>query len=208
MATIKTTGVGRVYRSADYVEITVAVKRTEKTCADAVAATDGRVLQLRRLIAERGFGSDALKTTDFGISAEYENVQTGGGYRRGFVGFSCREGLKIGFPYTAERLSAAVTVLSGEGAEEQVYVAFTVENAGEAKNEALEKAYNDAFGKAKVLARASGRTLGRLITIFSGDESGGLYPSSAPAALSARSVSVAPEDVNFSASVTAEWELE
>ena len=206
MAAIKITGTGKASRPANYTEITVTVKRTAKTCAEAVEKTDGRVCELFRLIEEKGFGKDALKTTDFGVSAEYENERKDGEY----IGFSCREGLKLCFPFTAQALSAAVSVLCGEGAEEQVSIAFTVEQSEALKSEALEKAYADALSQANTLARASGKKLGKLLTINSGGAEGVPYSATAvvPAALSARSVSVAPEDVGLTVSVTAEWELE
>ncbi len=210
MAAIKITGTGKASRPANYTEVTVTVKRTAKTCAEAVEKTDGRVCELFRLIEEKGFGKDVLKTTNFGVSAEYENERKDGEYIRKFIGFSCREGLKLCFPFTAQALSAAVSVLCGEGAEEQVSIAFTVEQSEALKSEALEKAYADALSQANTLARASGKKLGKLLTINSGGAEGVPYSATAvvPAALSARSVSVAPEDVGLSVSVTAEWELE
>ncbi len=207
MATVKTAGTGRAFRPVECTEIAVTVKRTEKTCAEAVAKTDGRVAELSRLLEEKGFGEKALQTTDFGVTAEYENEHRGGEYARKFVGFSCRESLKLCFPFTAERLSAAVAALCGDGAEEQFHVAFTAEHGEAVKNEALEKAFADALSKALALARASGKKLGKLLTVTDGGQDGGLY-SAMPAVLSARTVSVAPEDVGIFASVSAEWELE
>lgn len=212
MKTMKIRGTACVARPADLVQIELTVKRVKEDCGAAAAETDGRVAALRASLAAVGFDAKDLKTTAFDVSAEYESVRTEGGYSQKFVGYACREGLKLSFPYTPERLSAAVSAVTDEGAEENFCVGFTVSDPAQARKDALASAYRDALGKALTLARASGQKLGEIAEINCDAQeesfrSPSRFAEAAAMSLKSARAELNPEDVSVTASVTVVWEL-
>lgn len=212
MKTVKVTGTGTGSYPADYAELSVTVKQTEKTCEEATQKANARVHEIGLALKDAGLNEERLKTLSFGVSPEYQSVHENGGYVQKFVGYCCRICLKYPLEFTAETLSRAVAALTGKSAEEAVSIAFTVKEKQAIEEELLAAAFHDAQSKAKAIALASGRTLGELCEVVCGEQNAELYSQTRAeeaAALTLRSapVSLQPDDITASASLTAVWEL-
>lgn len=208
MSVITVTGRGNAYAPVDSAEIRVTVISKDKAGEVAVAETDRKVKELKRLLTEKGFAERDLHTAQFHVRAEYEEGHANGKYTRTQTGFRCEQQLKLEFPYSAERLSAALSVLSA-GGELQIY--FKAGSTENAVASALEKAYRDAQLKAEALARASGKKLGKLLRIADSETAHRTSVNMARSEavmLCASPAEMNPEDECVSAAISAEWELE
>lgn len=203
MATVKVTGRGCASLPADYVTVSLTVKRVAQTGNEAIAQADKRVFELRKKIADCGFAEEALVCASFSVSPEYGSVREEGEYKQKLLGIACRESLSLGFGYSADALSAALSALVREDA---LSLSFTVKDGAKLQAAALEGAYRDALERARVLVAASGRKLGKLVSLTDGG--GECAGASAPLSLRAVQADIRPEDVSRTAEVTAEWELE
>ncbi len=189
MSIITVTGKGIAYAPVDTAEIRVTVFSSAQTGDRAGEETDRKL------------------TAQFHVRAEYEEQHGGGRYTRKLSGYRCEQTLKTEFPYSAERLSAAIAALSA-GGELQIF--FKAGSTEHALSSALEGAFCNAKYKAEALARASGNALGTLLRIVDSEtasHSSVHMARSEAAMLCAAPAELNPEDECVSAVITAEWEL-
>ena len=207
MSTLRITGRGVCARPADRAELHLIVRRVEKTCAAASEGAQEAVKTLCARLRERGFDESRLKTTDFSVSPEYEEVE-GGMRRRVQTGYACRIALRFALPFTPEGLSAAADALS-EGAEE-LSIAFSVEDTEAVRREIVRSAWADALSQAALFAEASGRKVGavREVSLSVGGARAMNFGGAAALAVRAAKFDLTPDDVRAEGTVTAEFELE
>ncbi len=207
MSIITVTGKGIAYAPVDTAEIRVTVFSSAQTGDRAVEETDRKLRALKEALSRKGFGEKELHTAQFHVRAEYEEQHGGGRYTRKLSGYRCEQTLKTEFPYSAERLSAAIAALSA-GGELQIF--FKAGSTEHALSSALEGAFGNAKYKAEALARASGNALGTLLRIVDSEtasHSSVHMARSEAAMLCAAPAELNPEDECVSAVITAEWEL-
>lgn len=122
--------------------------------------------QLRSAIAEIGFTKDDLKTTSFDVGTEYENERDkNGNYKQIFVGYRVTHGLKLEFDFDSQRPSKVLGAIAVCIAEPELNVQFTVKDKEAVDAALLDSACANAKAKAEILTKASGVTLGELVSI-------------------------------------------
>ena len=83
---ITVTGTGSVSVAPDYIEVYLNISGRKKDYAKAVDAANDKVLRLQEAIKSCGFDKEALKTTNFRVDVQYENVRDEkGAYHQQFV---------------------------------------------------------------------------------------------------------------------------
>ena len=207
MANITVTGTGKAYAPADTVEIRLTVESTEQAGAQAVEKTDKKVKELKGALNAKGFDAKELYTANFNVRAEYIDAVKDGRHTRELLGYKCSEQLTFRLPYSAERLSNALSVLCTDG---ELQLSFTASRFQDAEAAAFKDAYSEAHKKAEALAAASGHALGELVSLSDAEtsHSPSLYLARSEAALlCAAPAEINPQEEKLTAAVTAVWEL-
>lgn len=163
--TITVKGVGSVKTKPDYVVISLRLKGEDKEYVQAVNKANEKIELLQKAIKSVGFSEDDLKTLNFSARTVYKNVHKAGGYVNVFDGYSVDYDLKLAFDFTQEKLSETLTAIANSGSDAEFSISFTVKEPEKIASELLIAATENARQKAEVLAKASGKALGELITI-------------------------------------------
>ena len=210
--TITVKGSAKLSLRPDYVVITMTLTAEDKDYDEAMAQGSARLDALRDALAAIGYDRKELKTTNFNVSTEYDfqNDQYGNG-RRVFRGYACTHELKLALDFDAARLGETLSAITGCEATPDLNVRFTVKDTDAVSDELLRQAADNALRRAKVLAAASGVTLGQLVRI---DYSWGNRDFVSPTAFAAggmlrakATMDFTPEDIDINDQATFVWEI-
>ena len=163
--TITVKGVGSVKTRPDYVVIFISLKGEDMNYVTAVNKANDKIELLNRALAPVGFDADDLKTLNFSARTVYKNVRKGNEYINEFAGYAVDYQLKLAFDFTPQRLSEALTAIANSGADAEFSISFTVKEPEKVAGKLLVFATENARQKAEILAKASGKSLGELISI-------------------------------------------
>ena len=210
--TITVKGSAKLFLRPDYVVITMNLTAEDKDYDEAMAQGSARLDALRDALAAIGYDRKELKTTNFNVSTEYDfqNDQYGNG-RRVFRGYACTHELKLALDFDAARLGETLSAITGCEATPDLNVRFTVKDTDAVSDELLRQAADNALRRAKVLAAASGVSLGQLVRI---DYSWGNRDFVSPTAFAAggmlrakATMDFTPEDIDINDQATFVWEI-
>lgn len=215
--TITIKGIGKLSLKPDQVVVSLTLKATDKNYDKTMDTAAKHLEQLRGALVEIGFAKDDLKTTNFNVGTEYESERDKtGNYKRIFIGYSVTHQLKLEFDFDSQRLSQTLGAIAACIAEPELNVQFTVKDKESVNAALLESACVNAKAKAGILAKASGVTLGDLISIdynwgelhlvsptqYDMEDACMRLSSAAPT-----SIEIEPDDIDISDSVTFVWEI-
>jgi uncharacterized protein YggE len=213
--TLTVRGSGNVKAAPDLVIITM--KQTTIT-PDYTETTERAALDveaIRKAIVSAGHKRDALKTTDFNISAEYESIRDeAGDWKQQFKGYACTHRLKLEFGLDMKRLGETMNAVAKSGISPEFEIAFSIKDKAAIQAELLEKAVANAAEKAAILAKASGVSLGAISHIDYSWQELRLYSNTRFAESRSSKLSIAsdmqfePEDVEANDTVTVVWAIE
>ena len=215
--TITIKGIGKLSLKPDQTVVSPTLKTVRADYDKAMDEAAKHLEQLRSAIAEIGFTKDDLKTTSFDVGTEYENERDkNGNYKQIFVGYRVTHGLKLEFDFDSQRLSKVLGAIAVCIAEPELNVQFTVKDKEAVDAALLQSACANAKAKAEILTKASGVTLGELVSIDYNWSEPHLYSptryemeadclmkiSAAPT-----DMDIEPDDIDVSDSVTFVWEI-
>lgn len=215
MAKITVKGVGAVKTKPDYVEILLSLNVVDKDYTAAVNKANEKIEKLQNALSAVGYAKDDLKTLNFNVSTEYDYVQKNGRNERVFRGYNCSYSLKLGFDFTAKALANTLTAIANSGADAEFSIRFTVKEPEKVSEALLASATENARKKAEILCKASGKTLGELVSIDYNWSEISVYSDSNYALAAAPKMMLAdacvPEftsdDIDSSDSVAFVWEI-
>lgn len=163
---ITVTGTGSVSVAPDYIEICLNISGRNTEYSLAVEQAGDKAACLQAAVAVCGFDKKALKTTNFRVDVQYENVRDEKGvYHQKFMGYLCRYDMKLGFAFDTGLLGDVLAHIAGSKAEPELNIQFTVENPEAVRAQLLQSAAQNAREKAEILCRASGVAMGELVHI-------------------------------------------
>lgn len=215
--TITIKGIGKLSLKPDQTVVSLTLKNIHAVYDKAMDEAVKHLEQLRNAIEEIGFAKDELKTASFDVGTEYENERDkNGNYKRRFVGYRVTHALKLEFAFDSRRLSKVLGAVATCIAEPELNVQFTVKDREAVNAALLESACSNAKAKAEVLTKASGVTLGELVSIdynwgelhlysptrYEMEDACMMRASAAPTAMD-----IEPDDIDVSDSVTFVWEM-
>lgn len=215
--TITIKGIGKLSLKPDQTVVSLMLKTVRVDYDKAMDEAAKHLEQLRSAIAEIGFTKDDLKTTSFDVRTEYENERDEkGNYKQIFVGYRVTHGLKLEFDFDSQRLSKVLGAIAVCIAEPELNVQFTVKDKEAVDAALLESACANAKVKAEILTKASGVTLGELVSIdynwgelhlFSQTQYDMEDACMRMASAAPTSIEIEPDDIDVSDSVTFVWEI-
>ena len=215
--TITIKGIGKLSLKPDLTVVSLTLKTVRAGYDKAMDKAAKHLEQLRSAIAEIGFTKDDLKTTSFDVGTEYENERDkNGNYKQIFVGYQVTHGLKLEFDFDSQRPSKVLGAIAVCIAEPELNVQFTVKDKEAVDAALLDSACANAKAKAEILTKASGVTLGELVSIDYNWSELHLYslthyemdpPCMARASAAPTAMDIEPDDIDVSDSVTFVWEI-
>lgn len=217
--TIRVTGKGTLKLHPDLTRLTLTLQETKSEYGETLRRSAEKTETLRGVLEGLGFARDALKTVQFHVDTVYEGYQDEKGvYRNRFVGYQFQHTAKVEFPSDNALLGRALYALARCDAAPEFQISYTLSDPEAAKNALLEKAVRDARVKAEVLTAAAGMQLGALQSIdYSwGELDLAVRPmrkmlaadnAMAECAMGSYDMSIEPDDISVSDTVTVVWDI-
>lgn len=129
--------------SPDCVILSLGLKAQDKKYDQAMAQAAEQIQHLKDSLFQIGFERDAVKTTDFDVDTEYENVKDGfGNYTKVFREYIVSHKLKLSFDFDIISLSRALSAISACLAHPSIGIQFTVKDATAINEENINLLYN------------------------------------------------------------------
>lgn len=216
--TITVKGIGKASARPDTVVLSMRLEARDPRYDKAMETAAQQIEQLNGCLMALGFAGESVKTTNFNVSTEYDNVQEQQGhYRQVFRGFVCSHQLKLTFDFEPQRLSDALGAIAQCLASPQLRVAFTVGDPTAVSEALLREAAANARQKAALLCQAAGVQLGALrsidynwseLNVFSNTryEMGEDCLANEMPRM-ARAMSITPDDIDVRDTATFVWEI-
>lgn len=215
--TITVTGIGRVTARPDTVIISMTKESQDKDYDRAMQIEGDGIADIVHYLTEAKFHKDMIKTTDFNVRTEYENLKDrSGNYRRAFKYYVVSQKLILEFPIDTKQLSLALTAISKSQTYPQLSISFAVKDATAINEEMLRSATANAKRKAEVLCDAAGVKLGDLVSInyswgdlnIYSDTNYDLAKDCLADPMTVRAIDIEPDDIDIRDTATFVWEIE
>lgn len=172
--TITVSGDGEVSIVPDIATVTITVRESATTVAQAQEKVEAKVKAAIDSLANLGVEEKDRKTLNYNVNPKYEYVSSGGyATNPKIVGYEASQMVEI----KVRKTDVAGDVIGAIGAANITEISgptFTVEDPEKAQAEAKEIAIKEAREKAKETAKALGMDLGDVVQ-FS-EDNGGYYP--------------------------------
>ena len=163
--TLNVTGSGTVYVAADRVSASLGISISGEDLAELQNQANERMSAICQALLDAGLEGSNISTNYLYISPRYDYS----GEMEKITGYSISNSLTI-LTDDIDSIGSYIDAAFDAGANTFDSINFTTKDDSEAQRKALELAVADAQGKAEVIAAASGRSLGDILTISQGEE--------------------------------------
>ena len=215
--TITVKGMGNVKTSPDYIVISLSLEAQNKDYDETMELAAKRIDYLNTSLEEIGFEKKAVKTTNFNVHTDYNNVKDkNGNYKRVFDGYVCSHNLKVEFDFDTKRLAQTLSAISKCLAKPELTIRFTVKDPSAINKELLKSATINAKAKAEILCEASNVELGSLLSIdynwgelniYSHTDYSLAEDCMAMPMAKMSAIEIEPDDIDVSDTATFVWEI-
>jgi uncharacterized protein YggE len=200
-ARITVTGVGSVRVPPDVAHIRSGVTTRARTVKEASDANAKVMTAIMAALAQSGIASTDIQTSRFSVQPVYAPSQPG--VEQKLSGYSVSNQVEVTVRQIAN-VGDILDRLAAAGATDIGNIAFLVSDPAKALDQAREAAVNDARHKAELYARASGASLGRVLSIT---EEGGFAQPVPLARAAAAAVPIAAGEDTLQARITVAYEI-
>lgn len=196
--TVTVNGAATVSVPADYAKVNLAVETNAPAVADALSENADRMAQVLAALADAGIPAEDIVTDRFHVYTQYD-----------YTGDKHTYNVTNALTVTVRELGDAgrlIDIALSAGANACNGITFYSDAAAQANDDALVAAIAEARRKAELAAVACGKSLGDLVSI---NESYGSYGGVrlAKAADMTAGTAIMPDGLDFTANVTATFEL-
>ena len=203
LRTVTVTGNGIATAPADTAQITVGVVSEDDTARKALDENIDAMSEVVDQLKKEGISAKDIRTLNFSVNPRYQQSRDGKkpeiiGYRAtNMVNITVRELSQLG-----DILDQVVTL----GSNQISGVRFSVDEPSKLLDEARKEAMKDANRKAKLLAKATGASLGKALKV---QENYGPQPRPMMTRVEARArdVPIEPGEQTLRAQVTVTWQM-
>jgi uncharacterized protein len=201
---ISVSGTGRSSVTPDRFSFNVGVQTMANTVDDAVAQNNKKVAAVLAALKAAGAQEKDIQTSNFNIWPQQD-------YKEGnpprILGYQVTNSVTVRSTKVADA-GRLLGVAIGAGVNTSSGINFEVADPARGRDQGLNAAFNDAKAKAMLLARAAGRTLGRVLTVSDGTAPPPQpYPVQRMAAMEARAdvpIESGTQEQTYTVSVTFE----
>jgi uncharacterized protein YggE len=206
---ITVTGTATVSLAADTCTIQLGTSTRALTVAEAQQQDDQTITAVIKALRDTGISEKDIVTSQYNVMAEIP-YQDYGTIKPAAPVYSVTNMLFVTIR-DMSKVSQAIDVATKAGANQIYGLTFSSSKDAEAYTKALQRAVEDAMNKGKVLAEASGKTLGSLQSISATSYAGdpyGIRNSMEMMDAGAKSSTIVSGDVTVSADVTLIYSFE
>lgn len=171
--TITIQGEGRVTAVPDIGAITVSLVNSNKDAAKAMDANNTQFNALIDAMKKAGIDKKDLTTSAYNVYPKYEWPDG----KQVLTGYEVSQSLTVKIR-NLEKSGEIITLAGQNGANQVSGLTFTIDEPEALRQQAREKALQNALEKASTLAKQTGTHLGKIVS-FSESSSGG-YPTPSP----------------------------
>lgn len=217
MRTITIKGTGKVSIKPDMISVKVTLKSDDMDYTKTIKKADQMLESLRKDSEAAGLQHDDIKTLSYNVNPQFNNISDQyNNYKKVFTGYLCSHELKIEFGFDMNKLSTVLTFLAASDSKPEFSVNFTVRDKQSLTASLLKNAAENAKKNAEILCKASGVTLGNIVSIDYDWGELNIYSRSsynidrcitAESCMSEIEADIVPDDIDLSDTVTFVWEL-
>ena len=212
-------GVGKASLSPDQTVIDITIESRDMDYNKTSDMQHEKTAELKNALTELGFDISKLKTSNFNVTTNYENVQTDNGrWERKFAGYIGTHHLSLKFGFDTEKLKWIISAITScKNANPAFNISFDVKDKESVNDKLLELAVSDAMKKANVLSSAANVDLGAIMSIsYNNEDTNFVSPTAMHSTLyrgidcgkeAAPDISFEPESIQARAEVTVVWEI-
>jgi len=164
---VAVTGTSRTDVQPDRVSFSVGVETRVATVEAAAAENNKRTAAVIAALRAAGATQEEIRTSNFSIYPQQEYVEN---RAPRVVGYQVSNNVTVTTPKT-ENAGRLLQAAINAGVNQASGLNFSVSDPERGREQGLRLAFEDAKAKASILAAASGRTVGRAITISEGSAS-------------------------------------
>lgn len=161
---ISVSGTGRSSVTPDRFSFNVGVQTVANTVDDAVSQNNKRVAAVLAALKAAGAQEKDIQTSNFNIWPQQD-------YKEGnlprILGYQVTNSVNVRSTKVADA-GRLLGVAIGAGVNTSSGINFEVADPARGRDQGLNAAFDDAKAKATLLAKAAGRTLGRVLTVSDG----------------------------------------
>jgi len=208
--TVTVQGLGTITVDPDIAYVSAAVETRGATASEAQKQNAEKFAAVEKVLREKyGLSGKDVQTTGFQVYPEYDYTERDG---RKLIGYAAVHSVKISVR-KLDQIGALLDDISQAGANRMDGVAFGTEKSETYELEALKKAMANADAKAQVLAASAKKRLkGVLNIVESGVSAPVTFGPAAKVAMDAAYAgavtSVQPGQIEITASVTVQYEMD
>lgn len=212
MRTITVYGSGSAFAAPDTIEILLESEIIKPDYAETTALSAKNEAELLSALENIGIKAENIKTTRYGVSAQYETNYEDDKPKRVFVGYRLEHCRHFKFPLSQELLGKVLCALGNLECAPYFEVRYILSDETALRDQSISRAVEDASRKALLLAKSAEVVLGKVISIEYPDIAATEYRemSMDRAAVKLTAMS-APElsfdDISAEARVTMIWEI-
>lgn len=211
---IRVVGESVVTATPDTVRLNIDISEIKPTYDEVYLASSKTLDLIQDKLRSKGVKKEQIKTTNFNIDSYYENVRKeDGSYERKFMGYRYSHNFYIDFSINDKKIGEVLDVFNGLKIDNiGVFLAYKLKDDSEIKNKAMVEAYNDAYQKAKLIAKTGDFSLGKIIEIdynSKGNNEGVIHfaDKSLNIMKASSNFNFQPEDLKFRDTVTVIWKI-
>lgn len=159
---INVSGEGKVYAKPDVATVSLGVTDSAIDVSSVLGKTTDKVNAIIKAVKALGVEEKDIQTTQYSINPQYNWNKDGG---RTFNGYTTSQTIEVKIrDFT--KIGQILQKATDNGANNVGDLQFTIDNPGQLKEQAREKAIVQAKANAKNLAEKSGIKLGKLINVY------------------------------------------
>lgn len=164
---IRVVGESIVTVAPDTVRLNINLSEIKPTYDEAYLASSKTLDLIQDKLRSKGVKKEQIKTTNFNIDSYYENVKKeDGNYERKFMGYRYNHNLYIDLSINDKKIGEILEVFNGLQIKDiGISMTYKLKDDSEVKNKAMVEAYNDAYQKAKLIAKTGDFSLGKVVEI-------------------------------------------
>ena len=167
--TVTISGTGKVFAKPDIGQIDLSVVTEANTVSTAVSDNNQKMNKIIQAIKDLGIKEDDIKTTNYSINPKYQYVSG----KSSIIGYEVNQTAQVKIR-DLNKTSQILEKAAGLGANQVGSLNFTIDDPEKSKDEARQKAIENAKKKAGDLTNTLGVKLGKVVGFseYSGGEPG------------------------------------
>ncbi len=210
MKTLRVTGETSIFVKPDLIIFNLRASKVCKGYEEAVRKSSELTVKIKDLVEKSGFDRKELKTDSLSVEPEYEYKEKEDSERkRILVGYRYRHDSFIEFDNDNEVLGKLIYEVSKSGLDIEFFVKYDLKDKVKYKEEALEKAVEQAKRKADIIAKTSGVKLLDIRSIdYSFDKIGVDMVYNSMSASRSYNIDIDADDIEISEDIEITWNIE